>query len=59
MVLQEVHCGICKAQSNVPTLPKKLMRKGYYWPTMKRDAYYFMKKCCQCQIHEDLVHTPT
>lgn len=58
MTLQEVHNGICGAHSVGPTLAKKLMRMGYYCPTMKRNSYYFMKKFCQCQIHGDLVQAP-
>lgn len=54
--LREVHKGICGAHSSGPTLAKKLLCNGYYWPTMERDAYQFVKKCKQCQIHGDLIH---
>ena len=30
---------------------------GYYWPTMKRDAAEFVKKCHSCQIQANLIHT--
>ena len=30
---------------------------GYYWPTMKRDATEFVKKCHSFQIQANLIHT--
>ena len=30
---------------------------GYYWPTMKRDAVEFVKKCHCCQVQANLIHT--
>ena len=30
---------------------------GYYWPTMKRDAAKFVKKCHNCQVQANLIHT--
>lgn len=33
--LHEVHEGICRAHSAGPTLTRKIIRPGYYWPTME------------------------
>ena len=30
---------------------------GYYWPTMKKDAAEFVKRCYSCQVQADLIHT--
>ena len=30
---------------------------GYYWPTIKKDAAEFMKKCHSCQLQANLIHT--
>ena len=30
---------------------------GYYWPTMKRDTTEFAKKCHNCQVQTNLIHT--
>ena len=27
-----------------------LLQMGYYWPTMKKDATEFVKKCHSCQV---------
>ena len=59
MVLEEVHQGICGAHSSGLTLAKKLLRIGYYWPTIEADAYHFVKRCVPCQQHGDLIHAPT
>lgn len=59
MASREVHEGICGDHSSRPMLAKKLMRIGYYWPTMEKYAYKYVKKCIQCQMHGDLIHAPT
>ncbi len=48
MMLEEVHQGICGAHSSGLMLEKKLLRMGYYWPTMEVDAYHFVKRCVPC-----------
>ncbi|XP_047261217.1 uncharacterized protein LOC124894671 [Capsicum annuum] len=37
---------------------KKIIRAGYYWLTMEQDCFRFVRKCHQCQIHGDLIHSP-
>ncbi|GMH19405.1 hypothetical protein Nepgr_021246 [Nepenthes gracilis] len=32
---------------------------GYYWPSMKKDALEFVKKCESCQLHGNLHHQPS
>jgi ribonuclease HI len=56
--LTEVHNGICGSHSSGLTLAKKLLRIGYYWPTMEKEAHHFVQKCLQCQQHGDLIHAP-
>ena len=33
-VMREVHKGICRNHSGARSLVNKLIRTGYYWPTM-------------------------
>lgn len=54
--LEEVHEGICGTHASGPSLAKKLMRTGYYWPSMEKDSYYFVRKCKKYQVHGDLIH---
>nr|KYP38265.1 Gypsy retrotransposon integrase-like protein 1 [Cajanus cajan] len=57
-VMREVHEGICGMHSGVRTTVSKLLRVGYYWPTMNTDCAMFIKKCQPCQKHGDLIHQP-
>ncbi|GFZ06995.1 hypothetical protein Acr_18g0011650 [Actinidia rufa] len=40
-VLREIHEGICGNHSGARSLAKKIIRQGYFWPTMERDAATF------------------
>ncbi|XP_060190766.1 uncharacterized protein LOC132620060 [Lycium barbarum] len=57
-IMNEVHAGVCKPHMNRYVLAKKILRSGYYWLTMERDCFRFVRKCHQCQIHGDLIHSP-
>ncbi|KAK3024680.1 hypothetical protein RJ639_043202 [Escallonia herrerae] len=47
--LREVHEGICGQHLGGRALAHKVLRQGYYWPTMHRDALDYTKKCDACQ----------
>nr|KYP33730.1 Transposon Ty3-I Gag-Pol polyprotein [Cajanus cajan] len=55
-VMREVHEGICGSHSGGRTLAAKVLRAGYYWPTLKTDCTEYVKKCKQCQQHGNLIH---
>ncbi|XP_020229423.1 uncharacterized protein LOC109810380 [Cajanus cajan] len=55
-VMREIHEAICGSHSRARTLAAKLLRAGYYWPTLKGDCAEFVKKCVQCQKHGNLIH---
>jgi hypothetical protein len=57
-VLQEVHDGIAGHHLGGKALTKKILRAGYYWPSMGQDAREFVKKCEECQIHRDVHNAP-
>ncbi|XP_074373592.1 uncharacterized protein LOC141713933 [Apium graveolens] len=42
-ILREMHEGICGNHSGGGSLALKISKQGYYWPTMKKDAYKFVK----------------
>nr|KYP34029.1 Pro-Pol polyprotein [Cajanus cajan] len=58
-VLREIHEGICGSHSGARTLTAKVLRAGYYWPTLKTDCAEYVKKCKQCQQHGNLIHAST
>ncbi|KAK3019364.1 hypothetical protein RJ639_004338 [Escallonia herrerae] len=42
--LQEVHEGIYGQHLGGRTLAQKILRQGYYWPTMQKDAIKFTRR---------------
>ncbi|XP_065007665.1 uncharacterized protein LOC103992979 [Musa acuminata AAA Group] len=50
-VLAEVHEGICREHIAARTLAYKILRQGYYWPTMSQDARNYVQWCGPCQWH--------
>ena len=48
-VLREVHKGACGNHSGARSLIHKVVRAGYYWPTIQVDAKAYVKVCDQCQ----------
>ena len=58
-VLREVHEGICGNHIGAQALAGKVLRQGYYWPTILRDATELVKKCKICQEHAKISHLPS
>ena len=44
-VLREVHEGACGNHSGARSLIHKVVRAGYYWPTVQADAKAYVKVC--------------
>ncbi|XP_019227573.1 PREDICTED: uncharacterized protein LOC109208874 [Nicotiana attenuata] len=55
-VLEEVHEGHCGAHTGNRTLVRCLIRAGYYWPTMKKEAADYIRRCVQCQKYAPMIH---
>ena len=58
-VLRKVHEGVCKNHIGARTLAGKVLRQGYYWPTMLRDATELVKKYKVCQEHAKISRLPS
>ncbi|XP_022880710.1 uncharacterized protein LOC111397978 [Olea europaea var. sylvestris] len=41
-ILREIHEGICENHSGGMALAHMVLRQGYFWPTLKRDACQFV-----------------
>ncbi|XP_027356898.1 uncharacterized protein LOC113866216 [Abrus precatorius] len=50
-VIKEIHEGIYGTHSGGRTMAAKILRAGYYWPTLTQDCHLFVKKCIPCQQH--------
>ncbi|XP_074359604.1 uncharacterized protein LOC141699604 [Apium graveolens] len=58
-ILREVHKGVCGNYSGGGPLALKVLRQGYYWPTMKEDAFKFVRACDRCQRFANYSNAPT
>ncbi|XP_065630833.1 uncharacterized protein LOC136068090 [Quercus suber] len=58
-VLREVHEGICGDHAGPRSLVRKIIRVGYFWPTMQDNASRFVKKCDKCQRFGNIQHLPS
>ena len=55
-VMREVHEGICRNHSGSRSLVHKLMRAGYYWPTMlQKDAEAYVRAYDKCQRFSNII----
>ncbi|XP_016195201.1 uncharacterized protein LOC107636192 [Arachis ipaensis] len=57
-VLREVHEGCCGHHIGGKALARKLIRAGYYWPSMMKDSREFVRKCVKCQENANFHRTP-
>ena len=58
-VMREVHKGIYGNHSGSRSLVHKLVRAGYYWPTMQADAKAYVRACGKCQRFSNIIRQPT
>uniref|UniRef100_A0A2N9EWG4 Uncharacterized protein n=1 Tax=Fagus sylvatica TaxID=28930 RepID=A0A2N9EWG4_FAGSY len=49
---------ICGNHSGARSLVHKLVRAGYYWPAMQKDAIFYVRACDKCQRFGNLIHSP-
>ena len=58
-VLREVHEGICGNYIGARALAGKVLRQGYYWPTILKDTTDLVKKCKIFQEHAKIPCLPS
>ena len=58
-VLREVHEGAYGNHSGARSLVHKVVRAGYYWPTIQADAKAYVKVCDQCQRFSNVPRQPS
>ena len=58
-VMREVHEGIYGNHSGSQSLVHKLIRAGYYWPIMQKNAQAYVKACNKCQRFNNIIRQPT
>ena len=57
-VLEEVHKGVCGDHMRAKSLVRKIMRAGYFWPSMQQGAVDFVKRCDSCQRYGNVQQVP-
>jgi len=57
-LMAELHEGICGSHVGGRTLMLRIVRGGFFWPTMKNDCVEYVKKCESCQKHADWSRAP-
>ncbi|XP_011102009.1 uncharacterized protein LOC105180039 [Sesamum indicum] len=58
-VMREIHEGSCGNHSGARSLDQKVIRQGYFWPTLVKDSKELVKKCESCQKYASLIQQPT
>ncbi|XP_057746519.1 uncharacterized protein LOC130965775 [Arachis stenosperma] len=53
-ILREIHEGCCGHHIGGKTLAQKIIRAGYFWPTIIRDSIQLTKSCDKCQRHANM-----
>ncbi|XP_072072086.1 uncharacterized protein [Arachis hypogaea] len=56
--LREVREGCCGHHIGGKALARKLIRAGYYWPSMMKDSKEFVKRCIKCQQNTNFHKAP-
>jgi hypothetical protein len=57
-VLEEIHMGVCGMHIGARALAAKVVRQGYFWPTLQKDADTVVRTCDSCQRNADISHLP-
>ena len=57
-IIEEIHEGFCGDHTGGHSLSKKIIRQGYFWPTIKTDSFEYVKKCDKCQRFATIPRAP-
>ena len=55
----EVHESVCRNHIGARALAGKVLRQGYYWPTILRDATDLVRRCKIFQEHTKISRLPS
>ena len=57
-ILEEIHRGVCGDHAGAKPLVNKVVRIGYFWPTMQVVAVEIVKRCDKCQRYGNVQRLP-
>ncbi|XP_072052252.1 uncharacterized protein [Arachis hypogaea] len=58
LAIAEVHEGIYGMHSVARSLAQKILRAGFYWPTIWEDSQQKVRTCDHCQKHAPIINIP-
>ena len=56
--MSRFHGNGCGPHMNGVALAKRILRMGYFWPTMQPDCVNVVRRCHACQVHANVPHLP-
>jgi hypothetical protein len=57
-LITELHAGHCGGHFAARTMTHKILRAGYYWPTIFSDTHRYVRACQPCQFFTDKQRLP-
>ncbi|PKA45597.1 hypothetical protein AXF42_Ash010936 [Apostasia shenzhenica] len=57
-VMEAIHRGECGTHARCRSLVMRILRQGFFWPNIHKDAQVFVEKCSQCQYYADMQRQP-
>ncbi|KAK0586525.1 hypothetical protein LWI29_008372 [Acer saccharum] len=58
-ILRSIHSGVCGNHTGGKSLAHKILRQGFYWPTLFAEAQQFAESCETCQrVANDIRRPP-
>jgi hypothetical protein len=57
-VLNDCHSGACGGHLSGIATAQKIIRAGYFWPTLFHDCIHAMRRCEQCQLYANKARAP-
>ena len=50
VALNDFHGGVCGGNLSGLSTPQKILRAGYFWPSIFKDCVDAVKRCHPCQV---------
>jgi len=57
-VLNDCHSGACGGHLSGIATAQKIIRAGYFWPTLFHDCIHAVRRCEQCQLYANKARAP-
>jgi len=55
-VMKELHEGVSGSHIGGRALALKILRAGFYWPSLREDCLVYVRRFDNCQRHSNQIH---